>query len=136
MTLMLIMMRFVGECNGSEDNDLFLCALVCLFVLEESPPAALTVQLCYFSLIHVLFLFLCLCRLTWSQRERCTWSSICLDPPPKVKPPQHTILLVKGITHENAHEDTHACSFRTAWHGGICWGKVQQRCAKPGVMSL
>ncbi len=34
--------------------------------------------------------FLCLCRLTWSRRGRCTWSSICPGLPLRVKPPQHT----------------------------------------------
>uniref|UniRef100_A0A8C9Y5I5 Protein kinase C n=1 Tax=Sander lucioperca TaxID=283035 RepID=A0A8C9Y5I5_SANLU len=40
------------------------CALVCLFVLEDGPTAALTVQLCYFSLIYFsVSLFLCLLQI-------------------------------------------------------------------------
>ena len=66
---------------------------MCLFVLEENPPAALTVQLCDPSLSFSLPL---ICRSTWSRRGRCTWSSICRGPPLKVKHHNNTLPCVLG----------------------------------------
>lgn len=82
-----------GDVNTDNDASVMLVKIMSssmctgVFVLlEESPPAALTVQLCYFSLIYSVFsCFLCLFRLTWSQRGRCTWSLICLDLPLRVR---------------------------------------------------
>lgn len=73
--------------------------------------------------------FLCLCRLIWNQRGRCTWLLICRDPPLKVKTPQHSVLLMKR-THQKTHGHTQACSLRTLCAGSKCiidmYEKTQQ----------
>lgn len=62
--------------------------------------------------------FLCLCRLIWNQRGRCTWLLICRDPPLKVKTPP-----TQCFTNEkDASENTciHTCSLRTLCAGSKC----------------
>lgn len=57
---------------------MFVCA-------GGNPPLLNPLLSCVISYWFILFLFLCLHRLTWSQKGRCTWSLICPDPPLRVR---------------------------------------------------
>lgn len=85
------------ECNAGEDNDLSHVHW-CVCLRWRKAPLLHSLFSCVISHSFTLcFLFLRLHRLTWNRRGRCTWSLICLDPPPRVRPPppQHTAPLLK-----------------------------------------
>lgn len=123
------------ECNGYKDNDLFHVHW-CVCLCWRKAPLLCSLFSCVISHWFTLcFSLLCLCRLTWSQRARYTWSLICPDLPLRVKPPQHTVLLVKGNnSHIKTHMHTHRPLASGRWY--VLVESSATACAKPAVMSL
>lgn len=118
LMLMLIMMWVVGKSvmvvkimTSSMCTGVFVCA-------GGKPPRCTHCSAVLFltDLLSVSLSFFVSCRSTWSQRGKCTWSSICPGPPLKVKP----------TTTTTAHSLTwkHTCIVPGS---GIWWHKVQQR---------
>lgn len=92
------------ECTASEDNDLtgvFVCAG------GKSPCCTHCSAVLFLTDLLTVSLFRYLHRLTWSQRGRCMWSSICPDPPLRVR--KHPTLLVQ--TQKDKERDSFQSPF-------------------------